>query len=205
MDKNNLKLSLFSKNLNELSESKKEILSEKYSCLFCSKIIKNENPIFCYKCQKVYHQTCLEDLDKKCKKLNKNLTCLYCMNELPLEQWNKKLEYEENRQNDAYLMNKINEYKINDNMNNNINKIKERKIDELKDENIKQSEMIKKYENYIRKTFETFKDILNNLNSVHTSVKLEKNNKLNDLICNYPLNYENLNLDEITNTLFCGK
>ena len=198
INKNNLRQSLFSRNLNDLSESKQDILSEKYSCLFCSKIIKNENPFLCYKCQKVYHKECIEGWDKKCKEQNKNLTCPNCRNELPLEQWNKKLEFEEGRQNDAYLINKINEYKINDNMNNNINKIKERKIDELKDENIKQSELIKKYENYIRKTFETFKDILNNLNSVHTSVKLEKNNKLNDLIANYPLNFENLNLDEIS-------
>ena len=197
IDKNNINLSLFSKNLNKLSESKKEILSEKYSCLFCSKIIKNENPIFCYKCQKVYHKKCLEDWDKKCKEQNKNLTCPNCRNELPLEQWNKKLEYEEDRQNKAYLINKINEYKLNNNMNNNINMIKEKKIDELKNENSKQSELIKKYENYIRKTFEIFKAILNSLNSFHILLKLEKNNKLNDLIAHYPLNFENLNLDVI--------
>ena len=201
IEKNNLKLSLFSKNLNELSESKKEILSEKYSCLFCSKIIKNEDPIFCYKCQKVFHKKCLEDWDKKCKEQNKNLTCPNCRNELSLEQWNKKLEYEENRQNDAYLINKINEFKINNNMNNNINIIKERKLNELKDENNKQTELIIKYENYIRKTFEIFKYILNKLNSFHISLKLEKNNKLNDLIANYPLNSENLYLDEITNII----
>ena len=46
-------------------------------------------------------------------------------------------------------------------MNNNINIIKERKLNELKDENNKQTELIIKYENYIRKTFEIFKYILN--------------------------------------------
>ena len=198
-DKNNLKLSLFSKNLNELSEPKKKILSEKHSCLSCPKIKKNA--IFCYKCQKVYHKECLEDWDIKCKEQNKNLTCPNCRNELPLDQWNKKLEYEEDRRNKVYLINKINEYKLNNNMNNNINIIKERKIDELKDEISKQSELIKKYENYLRKTFEIFKYIINKLNSFHISLKLEKNNKLNDLIVNYPLNSENLNLDEIPNII----
>jgi S-phase kinase-associated protein 1 len=53
----------------------------------------------------------------------------------------------------------------------------------------------------IRKTFEIFKYILNKLNSFHISLKLEKNNKLNDLIANYPLNSENLYLDEITNII----
>jgi hypothetical protein len=86
-------------------------------------------------------------------------------------------------------------------MNNNIIMIKEKKIDELKNENNKQSELIKKYENYIRKTFEIFKAILNSLNSFHILLKLEKNNKLNDLIANYPLNSENLYLDEITNII----
>ena len=85
VDKNSLKQSLFSKNLNELSESKQDILSEKYCCLFCSKIIKNENPYFCYKCQKVFHKKCLEDWDKKCIEQNKKLSCPNCRNELPLE------------------------------------------------------------------------------------------------------------------------
>ena len=39
---------------------------------------------------------------------------------------------------------------------------------------------------------------MNKLNSFHTSVKLEKNNKLKDFIANNPLNFNLLNLDEIS-------
>ena len=88
-------------------------------------------------------------------------------------------------------MEKIKEEKIKNNMNNNIIILKDKKIKELKDDNIKQTELIKKYENYMDKTFQTFKDILSKINSIHSSFKSENNNKLNDLINNYPLNLEN--------------
>ena len=46
--------SIFSLNYNILSESKKEILDEKYGFNICNIIIKNENPLFCYRCRKYF-------------------------------------------------------------------------------------------------------------------------------------------------------
>ena len=65
IDKNILKQSIFEKNYNKLSESKQEILDEKYSCNICLVIIKKEKPYLCYNCQKIFHQKCLKDWDKK--------------------------------------------------------------------------------------------------------------------------------------------
>ena len=74
-DKLLLEQSLFERNFNKLSESKQDILSEKYNCTICSIIIKNENPYFCYVCQKLFHDKCLKEWDKKRKAQNKTLKC----------------------------------------------------------------------------------------------------------------------------------
>ena len=126
-----LKKSLFEINYEKLSDAKKEILDDKYGCSLCLNIIKKEQPYLCYKCQKLFHNKCLEGWDKKCKSKKMNLTCPNCRNEMPLNNWNKKYNYEDNRKDNINLINKINECK----MNNNINIIKDKKI--------------KNYENYI--------------------------------------------------------
>ena len=41
---------------NKLSESRQELLDEKYNCNICSIIIKNEQPYLCYACQKIFHE-----------------------------------------------------------------------------------------------------------------------------------------------------
>ena len=51
-------------NYNKLSESKQDILDEKYNCYICNSNIKNENPYFCYICQKIFHEKCLKDLKR---------------------------------------------------------------------------------------------------------------------------------------------
>ena len=186
IEQDKLGQSIFEINYNKLSEDKKDLLEEKYNCILCSIIIKKENPYLCYKCQKIFHEKCLKAWDKKCKLQNKNLICPNCRNDLPIEKWNKKLNYEENRKDNANLMNKINEYKLNNNINNNINKIKDKKIDELKYNAIKQKKLLKKYEIYISKTIEIFKNILYKIDNIHKSLKLENNNKLKDLIDKYP-------------------
>ena len=201
IDKDILEQSLFQMNYDKLSESKKDILDEKYNCLLCAIIIKKEKPYFCYKCQKIFHEKCLKDWDNKCKLQNKVLICPNCRNELPLEKWNKKLDYEDNRKDNANLLNKINEYKLNNNMNDNINRIKEKQINKLKDNKIKQSQQIKKYENFTNKTIEAFKIILNNIKLILSSLKLENNIELNNVIENYPKNYENLNIDYVSNII----
>ena len=85
INKDDLEKSIFSINYNKLSESKKDILDEKYNCKICSTIIKNEKTYLCYECQKIFHEKCLKDWDNKCKLQNKNLECPNCRNKLPIE------------------------------------------------------------------------------------------------------------------------
>ena len=185
--KDDLEESIFSRNYKELSESEQDILDEKYNCKICSIIIKNENPYFCYKCQKIFHEKCLKKWDNECKLQNKILVCPNCRNSLPIEKWIKKLDYEDNRIDNAILLNKINEYKLNDNINNNMNIIKD--------------EIIKNYENYINKTIIIFKDILNKINIIKSNLKMKYNYKLNELINNYDLNINNLHIDDVSNII----
>ena len=56
INKDDLEKSIFSINYDKLSESKQDILDEKYNCNICSIIIKNENPYLYYKCQKIFHE-----------------------------------------------------------------------------------------------------------------------------------------------------
>ena len=191
IDEDMFRQTLFEKNYNKLSESKQEKLDQKYNCNICSEIIKNENPYLCYVCQKIFHEKCLKKWDEKCKSQNKNFECPDCRNELPLEKWNKKLDFEENRKDSANLMNEINECKMSKNMNNNMNMIKGKKIDELKDYLNEKKELIFHYEKYIEKTIEIFKNLLDELNSIHSLLKLDDNNKLNNLINKFSLNIKN--------------
>ena len=193
IDKNVLEQSLFDINYNLLSESNQQKLDEKYDCILCSIIIKNENPYLCYKCQNIFHEKCLKDWNNKCKLQNKNLFCPNCRNELPIENWNKKLDHENSRKDSSILINKINELKLN-------NEIKNEKIKELKNNNLIQFEMIKKYEKYFKKTSKIFKDILTKINSMYESFELKTNQKLEDLINEYQLlNTEiiNINIEDI--------
>ena len=81
-----LKKSTFSRNYDKLSESKQDILDDKYNCNICTIIVKNEKPYFCYKCQKIFHEKCLKDWDNKCKLQNKILECpAGCGNKLSIE------------------------------------------------------------------------------------------------------------------------
>ena len=201
IDKNILEQSLFQKNYNILSESKQIVLDEKYNCILCSMIIKNEYPYFCYICQKIFHENCLNNWDKKCKEEEKNLSCPNCRNELPKEKWKKKLDYEDNRKDNANLMNQITKCKLNNKLKDNISIIKDKKIKELKDINIKQYDLIQKYEKYIQKTIDIFKSILDKINSLHHLLNLQSNDMLNNLIVSYPLNIHNLEINNIGNII----
>ena len=112
-EKTNILESIYEENYNQLSQSKRDILDENYSCFICTENIKNEKPLFCYKCQKIYHQQCLKYWEDKRKEKNLNLNCPNCRNELPLKEWKLKLDYEDNRKNIAQILNKLNKYKKN--------------------------------------------------------------------------------------------
>ena len=175
-----------------ISESKGETPDEKYSCILCSIIIKNENPFLCYKCQKIFHAKCLKDWDEKCKLQNKSLICPNCRNESPIENWNKKLDYEENIKENEDFIDKLCEYKLKQNMNINMNQIKDKKINELKLKMKKQNQLIKTYGKYIEKSMAIFKNILTKINSIHSLLTSKNNNKLEEIIDLTPLNFDNL-------------
>ena len=103
--KNNVAESSFEKNYKQISESKKEILNQKYSCSICLEIIKHENPYLCYNCQKIFHNACLKHWNERKKQLNKTLSCPNCRNELPFEKWKVFINYDEIRTKDAQLLN----------------------------------------------------------------------------------------------------
>ena len=179
-DKNKLDESIFDINYNKLSELEKEKLDYRYNCILCTILIKNEKPYFCYNCQNIFHEKCLKEWDKQCKLQNKNLVCPNCRNALPIEKWHKKLDYEDNRKDDANLINQVKE---------------------LKDNEIIHYEIIKKYEKYIEKTIKIFKDILIQINTLHNLLKLEKNNIINNLINAFPLSIQYLNIDGISDLI----
>ena len=184
----NLCQSIFSLNYNELSEANQDILDNKYACNICNLIIKNENPLFCYRCQKIFHQKCLEEWDKKKKLLNENLTCPNCKYELPLEEWKKKLNFEETRKKEGEMINKIKENEMNQKLNININKIKNKKIDELQ----------YKHEDFVKKVLNMIKNILNEIDDMNVLFNFKKNNNNNLLNILYN---DNSKFDEISNII----
>ena len=175
IENNLLNESLFEINYEILSESRQDILNEKYFCSTCDELIKKENPYFCYICQKLFHHRCLENWNEQKQKMNENLNCPICRNELPLDQWKLKLDYEDNRKNEAEIMNKLNQYKLKSNLNNNIKLINEKKIKELKDNIIKQNEIIEIKNQYIAKISLLFRKFLIKINEINSLIK-EKNN-----------------------------
>ena len=179
----NLKQSLFERNYNQLSESKRDILDEKYSCFICQQIIKKEAPLFCYQCQKICHEKCLSEWDKKMKIQNKDLECPLCKYKLPFEKWNKILNYEENRGNDAVILNKINNYELNN---------------KLRNDNMNKNEL---FEQSKEKTLEIFKKIFNKIKIIQSLIKIEIDNKLNNIINIKEIN-NNLDINTLSNIVY---
>ena len=105
--RNNIAQSVFAKNYEQLSESEKDILNQKYSCSICLQIIKYENPYLCYQCQKIFHHLCLKSWDNRQRQLNKVLSCPNCRNELPFEEWKVLKNFDENRTKDAEIINQL--------------------------------------------------------------------------------------------------
>ena len=204
-EENNLEYSIFALNYDKLSESKQEMLDEKYNCFICQTIIKNEKPYFCYICQKIFHHKCLEDWNKKKSSQNEKLNCPNCRNELPLEQWKQKLDFEANRKNEAQMMSKMNEYKLNNNLNNNMNIIKDKKINqlksELKEENIKKTRTMEEYTSFIQTTCLVIKNILNKINRINLLINPEINDKIIYLISELSQKNFMPNLNKISSTI----
>ena len=81
--RNNIAQSVFAKNYEQIPDSQKEILNQKYSCCICLEIIKRENPFLCYECQKIFHHSCLKHWNERKRQLNQTLSCPNCRNKLP--------------------------------------------------------------------------------------------------------------------------
>lgn len=113
----------------------------------------------------------------------------------------KKLDYEENRKLDANFLEMKNNMKLNNFVNKGHNLIKDNKINSLKDNNSKLNELISKYKIYIEETFKIFKDIINKIHIIHSLIKFQTNHKLNNLKNNFTLNFEHLEIGEISNII----
>ena len=101
--------------------------------MICNSHINNEIPYFCYTCQKIYHIECLKNWEDKRNAQNEILNCPSCQKILPLRDWRKKLDFEENKKNDEKLLTELN--KMINHSNNNSQLINENNIiEELKNE-----------------------------------------------------------------------
>ena len=159
---NNIILSRFTENFNELSESKQNALEQKYSCGICF------------------------------------VSCPKCRKELVLNQWKKKLNYEDSRIKNGDILEELKNNKIKINMNNIIIQIKNKKINDLTNQNSELYEtLIKKGENE-EKNKKIILNLLQRIKSLHSLMKLSVNNKLNNLInTTYSINYDN-NIEDIS-------
>ena len=139
--KNNeqIKESIYELNYDKLSESKQDILDERYNCNICQVNIKQEEkPLLCYRCQKLFHKKCLENWNDKCNERNIKFSCPKCKYELPIKDWHEKLNYNDERLNEVNMMKEL----TNKNQVNN----------ELKSEfNIFKSNTYNTYENILNK------------------------------------------------------
>ena len=182
-DNNNKKQSIFSLNYNKLSESKQEILDEKYSCNICQENIKNiidGKPLMCYQCQKIFHKKCLENWDNKCSLSNIKFNCPKCKYDLPLKHWKEKVNYEDERINEANKMNELNNNKLKEN----IYKINDNKYNKLKNEYLK----------YIEDSLETINNIFHKVQEIQLLI--------NNNILNTKDKEQNKNINELSNKIF---
>ena len=177
--------SIFSLNYDKLSESKKEILDYKYNCYICSIIIKNEQPLFCYICQKIFHKNCLKIWDITRKSQNQNLSCPNCRKELPFEEWKEKLDFEENRINDGELIEKLNDYKMTSKINEKINQIKDNKLCILEDKYNKCVECKNNYLKDILLKIKKINELIDNFNKIQTNDIFKSILQNLDILFNY--------------------
>ena len=175
-----LKESVYELNYDKLSESKQDILDEKYNCNICEIKIKEEKPLFCYRCQKLFHKKCLDIWNDKCNSKNLKFSCPKCKYELPLKDWLPKLNYDEERLNEANIMKeltnknqinnqiqseysifKINTYNNYENIINKINKINSliEKTESKNENNLNQYEFPNKIEEGLNLIEEAIKNI----------------------------------------------
>ena len=85
--------------------------------------------------------------------------------------------------------------------NKNENLLKDSDINQIENNKIEHNELTEKYKIYIEKTIQIFKNVINEIKSIHNILNLNNNTKLNTLAKKYPLSFENLEIDEISNVI----
>ena len=146
----NKKESMFESDYNKLSESKQEILDEKYNCSICDENIKTEKPLLCYRCQKLFHKKCLHNWNDKCNEQNIKYSCPKCKFELPLNDWQEKLNYVDERLSEVNMMK------------------------ELTNKNQLNNEIKSEYSIFKLNTYNTFENILNKIDKINALLEKSK-------------------------------
>ena len=177
--------------LEKFSSSKREILEDRYSCVICKDDDENEDEdkgkmLLCYQCQKVFHELCLEKWKERCESRHMNFHCPNCRYELPLNDWVEKVNYEDEKKYEKKLFKELNEKKLKDNVNENINRIHEKKYNDLKQEFDLYKENNSKILKKILNTTIEINFLIDNKNNENSS-KLEDPGEISDEI------YNNLN------------
>ena len=152
-----LKESVYELNYDKLSESKQDILDEKYNCNICEIKIKEEKPLFCYRCQKLFHKKCLDIWNDKCTSKNLKFSCPKCKYELPLKDWLPKLNYDEERLNEANIMK------------------------ELTNKNQINNEIQSEYSIFKINTYNNYENIINKINKINSLIEKTESKNENNL------------------------
>ena len=182
--------------LEKYSSSKREILEDRYGCAICQDNDENEEEedkgkiLLCYQCQKVFHERCLKEWEESSKSMNKNFQCPNCRYELPLNYWAEKVNYEDEKKYEKKLFNELNENKLKDNVNENINRILEKEFNDLKQEYDLYKKNNSKMLTKILNTTSEINFLINNENNENSS-RLEEPEKIFDKINNNLNNIRN--------------
>ena len=188
INQNKLSESTFDIYYNELPEEEQEKKDDKYCCCICTLIIKKENPYFCYKCQKLIHSQCLINWDKKQKEKGNELDCPFCKNKLPLNEWNKKLDYKEFIKDEVQNINQINEFKTELHL-------KTKNINRLSSNYNLLNLQNEEYIYYIKGMLNIIRNVLIKLSEIKQIFQLNINSNLNDLINELSLQF---NIEKIS-------
>ena len=188
-ENNDFNKSIFSLNYGQLSAKDKEILDEKYNCIICKEKIKNNKQLMCYQCQNIYHKKCLEDWENRCKLNNKNFSCPKCKYELSLIKWKAKVNYEDEKNNEANMLVELNKNKnkIKQNIDNNMYDNYKDKYNILKNEYYK---YIENTSNLLKNIFHKSIGIIALINTDNIKKDIRVFNNINEIYANILNNFK---------------
>ena len=175
-----LKQSIYDRIHDNLSESKIDIIDEKYLCnLRNEKLI--DNPYFCYKCQKRFCEKCLKDLDKQ-----KPLKCPFCGFEKQFQEWQTLKNFKEERK---YHLEALEKMKKLEDENEKYNKKEMELLKQIKKLKVELQLQINKYNEEKKNHYELFqkyKQLEGDYKSLKTNYNdlAIKSNKLKDVFIN---------------------